>query len=232
MNRINKRGQEILNYKKELSNDEYPELVRNALILSVEQLVANQVVDLDTFELIKDDSVSYEEVEEYLYTRKEYLKTEEEIFKEYEVIRKDFHKKLEEEGMLGLETETMVDNDTILVIKKFTMNEEVALEYFKLKEEDLLKLMKRRGFVEKFSVLRLTAIFNRFIDTVHFNSVYGKAEVSLVYFDKEENGYSIDVYCEIPVELIESGKHFEEMKQQMENVFDSAVAYYEERMIP
>lgn len=230
MERINQRGIEMLQYKTELSKD-YPELVKKSLILALDQLVEHKVIDLDTYEYIRDPSTTVEMLREYLLTKKAFLKTDEEIFAEFEVIRNAFNKKLEERG-INVVTESVIEKDAILAMKKFCINEQFTLEYFGVEEKDLLKLMKRRGFVEKFAVLRLTAIFRPFVQRVEYPKDLMNFDVSLVYFDKEENGYSIDIFFELPIEKVEKQERIEEMLDHIQTITQQAEAYFHERTIP
>jgi len=92
--------------------------------------------------------------------------------------------------------------------------------------------MKRRGFVEKFAVLRLTAIFRPFVQRVEYPKDLMNFDVSLVYFDKEENGYSIDIFFELPIEKVEKQERIEEMLDHIQTITQQAEAYFRERTIP
>ena len=229
MNRINKQGIELISYSKELAND-YPELVRKAMLLALEQMVQSDVLDLDTYNIVLDPSVQGKELEEYLLTKKNFRKTEEEIFVEFENIRNNLNTILEEKG-LHLTTESIAEKDMYLITKKFCINEEFALDYFAVEEKDLIKLMNRRGFVEKFAVLRLTAIFKALIHELKFSDEQLNFDVSLVYFDKDENGYSIDAYFEMPLAVAEDEEKLKNACDVIANVMEKTTAYYEERMV-
>lgn len=230
MNRINQRGIELLSYKTELLKD-YPDIVRKSLELALEQMVENKVIDLDTYEFVRDASTTLDSLNEYLYTKSQFLKTEEEIFAEFEVIREKLNKRLADHGLDSLATESVIDKDVILVTKKFCINEQFTLEYFGVEEKDLLKLMKRRGFVEKFAVLRLTAIFKPFMKEVTYPEDLFNCDVSLVYFDKEENGYSIDIFFELPIEEVEKEERIEDMCKEIQVISEKADAFYKEKTI-
>jgi len=230
MNRINQRGMELLSYKRELLKD-YPDIVRKSLELALEQMVENKVIDLDTYDFVRDTSTTLDSLNEYLYTKSQFLKTEEEIFAEFEVIRERLNKRLADHGLETLATESVIDKDVILVTKKFCINEQFTLEYFGVEEKDLLKLMKRRGFVEKFAVLRLTAIFKPFMKDISYPEDLFHCDVSLVYFDKEENGYSIDIFFELPIEEVEKEERIEDMCKEIQVISEKADAFYKEKTV-
>jgi hypothetical protein len=230
MNRINQKGMELIQYKIELSKD-YPEIVKNSLILALEQMLENEVIDLDTYMNIKDETFSLESFEKYLLTKPSFLKTEEEIFQEFEALRKILDDKLDELEVEGLKTESIIDKDVILVTRKFCIDEDFTLRYFGVEEKDLLKLMKRRGFVEKFAVLRLTAIFKQFMEKVTYPKELFDIDVSLVYFDKDENGYSIDFTFEVNIEDIENQEKLDKICEAIKVIKQEVEEFYQKRTI-
>lgn len=230
MNRINKKGMDLLGYKQELVKD-YPELVKKSLLIAIEQMVENKVINLDAYEFVKQDVTTVEELERYLKEHDEFLKTEVEIFAEFEIIREKLDRMLKEKGSDSLQTESLINKDVLLVTKKFCIDEQFTLNYFGVEEVDLLKLMKRRGFVEKFSVLRLTAIFKAFMEELEYSQELLKCDVSLVYYDKVENGYSIDVFFELPIEEVEKEEKIEEMCEQIQSIVEKAEKHYEQRIL-
>ncbi|PLS15080.1 hypothetical protein CVD28_24920 [Bacillus sp. M6-12] len=230
MNRINQKGMELIQYKKELSKD-YPDLIKNSLVLALEQMVENKVLDLDTYMNIKDESFLDTDFGKYLLTKPSFTKTEEEIFKEFEVLRKILDGKLTEHHAEGLKTESIIDKDVILITRKFCINEAFTMSYFGVDEKDLLKLMKRRGFVEKFAVLRLTAIFKELMTKVTYPEELFTLDVSLVYFDKDENGYSIDLTFEVNIEDVESQKNLDAICEHINNIKKEAEDFYHTKTV-
>ncbi|MBP1308678.1 hypothetical protein JOD82_001698 [Paenibacillus sp. 1182] len=230
MNRINQRGMDLIQYKCELMK-EYPKIVKDSLYLALEQMVENKVLDMDTYMFIREDSTTATSFEEYLYSKTNFLKTEEEIFAEFEIIRSKLNDKLASHGLDMLHSESVVDKEVILVTKKFCVNEEFTMNYFGVEEKDLLKLMKRRGFVEKFAILRLTAIFKPFMETLDFPKDLFIYDMSLVYYDKDENGYSIDLYFELPVEEVEREEKLDEICEGMSVVVEKTQAHFDAKTI-
>lgn len=230
MNRINQKGMDLLNYKGELLKD-YPDLVKKSLLLAVEQMVENSIIPIDAYEYLKQIETTTEDLRTFLAEHLDFLKTEEEIFAEFELIREKLDQWLEKKGMDYLQSESVIDKDVLLVTRKFCIDEQFALTYFGVEEKDLLKLMKRRGFVEKFAVLRLTAIFRDFMKKVSHDQNQLLADVSLVYFDKEQNGYSIDIFFELPIEEVEDEEKLEAMTTVIENVVEQAERHYDSRIL-
>lgn len=226
MNRINQKGMDLIEYKKELAKD-HSKLVKDSLVLALEQMLENKVLDLDTFTNIQDTSFQEDEFTKYLLGKPSFTKTEEEIFKEFEVLREVLDKKLEEHQAEGLRTESVIDKDVILITQKFCINEAFTMNYFGVEEKDLLKLMKRRGFVEKFAVLRLTAIFKELMGKIAYPEELFTVDVSLVYFDKEENGYSIDFTFAVNIEDVEEQENLDKICEHINVLKKEAEEFYQ-----
>jgi hypothetical protein len=77
----------------------------------------------------------------------------------------------------------------------------------------------------------LTAIFRDFIKKVSHDQSQLLADVSLVYFDKEQNGYSIDIFFELPIEEVEDEEKLEAMTSVIENVVEQAERHYDDRIL-
>lgn len=230
MNRINQKGMELIQYKSELSKD-YPALVKNSLILALEQMIDNKVIDLDTYMNIKDETFNKEDFSQYLLTKPSFMKTEEEIFKEFEDLRKILDEKLLENNAENLITESRIDKDVISITRKFCIDGDFTMSYFGVQEKDLLKLMKRRGFIERFSVLRLTAIFKEYMATLTYPKDLFNVDVSLTYFDAEKNGYSIDFTFEVDIEHIEKDVMLNDICQKINEIKIGAETFYNERTL-
>lgn len=172
---------------------DYPEIVRDSLILSLEQLLDNKIIDLTTYELMKDRKEDRHSFEDYLLTKKDFTKTEKELFEEYEVFRNELDEELKEHELYDLKTETIVKEDSIYVLKTFLADEEFVMDYFGVEELDLIKLMRRKEFIEKFAVLRFTKILKDIIDKVSYKISILEVDNSLVYFNETYNGYGIDL---------------------------------------
>lgn len=230
MNRINKKGMQLIQYKNELEK-EYPQLVKDSLMLAVQQLLEGNVIDLDTFEAVKDNTLSLSSFENYLLTKPGLSKTKEEILEEYEVIRKKFDEEIAKYGIRDIVTESIIEKDTILASKKFCIEDNFTMEYFGVEEKDLLKLMKRRGFIEKFAVLRLTTIFKDILNRISSAGELFNTEVSLVYFDKVDGGYNIDLQFEINVDELEKGDRTQEIINKVNEIKIEAERIYKEKTV-
>ena len=129
MRKINDVGLKLLEYKEELMKD-YPKIVRDSLLFSLEQMVENDVINIDAYEVLKNGSESKENFTEFLLSSEKYTKSYEELFEEYEVIRKELDDELKMHELFELETKTDVESDSINVIKTFRMDDSFIKKYF------------------------------------------------------------------------------------------------------
>lgn len=230
MNRINEKGLQMIQYKTELSKD-YPKIVRDSLLIALEQMIENKIIDLNTLQILQDSSVSKESFEEYLLENANFSKTREELHKEFEVVRLKLDELLPSFEIEDLMSESDLDKDVITLGEKFFIGEAFVMAYFGIDDKEVNKLMKRKGFVETFAVLRLTAIFNDILKQLPVVSTY-KIDSSLVYFDSEGEGYNIDLIFEIPVDSIhfENEDEINALLSSIKEAKSSATRIYQRKM--
>lgn len=214
VNRINNIGLSLLEYKEELLKD-YPKIVKNSLISSVEQMLANEVIDTVVYELIISENEDCSSFKEYILSNKNYTKTHAEILKEFEEIRIKFDEILKDKEIYGLVTSSMVEEDSIFAVKTFRMDEEFLMEYFGVDERDLNSLMKKKGFAEKFAALRLTKIINDIIEKSNKLTNKTTLDNSLAFLDDVRNSYNIELIIKIDINSMDfdDEEMFEEIRE-------------------
>lgn len=201
MDRINKIGKALLGYKREYSNH-YSPIVDEALMISLENKLDKKMLSQETFDLIINDSVTYEELRKFILNKKEYLKTYKELFEEFEKVRELVNKTLHKLNFIDfIETESNVENNQITILKQYTLNEEYIKVFFGLEDKDMPQIMKKKGFAEKFAVLRLTKILKEILSEMRTDSEYSQG-CSKVYYNSDCNGFSIDYKYRINVDSI------------------------------
>lgn len=220
MNKYSKIGMEVLEYKEELLNPEYPTLVRKALVSAVDALQTAGIVDVDVHFSLKDEDTKLPEFETLLLGKPNLVKTNEELYKEYESIREIFDAKLrkckifeEDKDLAAVTTESKVDLEEIHIISSFKVDKDFASDYFgKHEAEDLEMLMKRKGFVERFAVLRYNKMMNDFLNKQKdYDPNVGSAEViegvrisaSQLFFAPEQETYCSEFMIYVDINKIE-----------------------------
>lgn len=210
---------QVIEYKKELLKKDYPDIVRGALLSAVDQLQVNEVIDVDVHYAIKSEEVNLTGFEELVLTKTNMIKTPEELFKEYELTREILDEKLHalelfkiEKDLSPVTTESKVNEEQIHIISSFRIDSSFAAEFFgKSEPEELNILMKRKGFVERFVVLRYNKMMNDFLaGHENYDAGTGSVEISKgivisaspVYYEPESNSYCSEFMIYIDVDLV------------------------------
>ena len=245
MNKFNALGMDIIEYKKQLLNETYPKIVRDSLTFTFDKLCEKLELEADINLFAKDNTITLEDFKLDLLNRVKYIKTKEELFKEYEVIKNTFLEsinKTNSKSLNNVEIESKVENEEIFITKKFNIDREFVRQYFSFSEYDsseqeketLDKLMKRGGFIEVFSVLRLTKILSGFLDNYEFENKPFICDISETYYDEKdgEGFYSIDFILKLGITTLEEKAEDDEFVKEIIKILDEVSNYYFDRIIP
>lgn len=194
--KLNNVGLKLIEYKDELSKD-YSPIVRDALLNSLEQMVESGIIDIGIYEAIKNNNEGKDDFILKLMNSDKYIKSHEELLEEYEVIRKEIGEELVMHDLSDLTTGILVEEDSITILKTFVIDGNFVMDYFGVDEVDLDKLMKRKGFVEKFTALRLVKITNDIISRMKNKNKFISLDHSMAYFDEDGDGYKIDLIMKV-----------------------------------
>lgn len=230
MNKYNQLGLELIKYKTELLK-EYTDIVVNALYLAIDQLAQTKIIDTDTQAYLKDNDISLKEFSEIIILDDKYIRSNEELLVEYEALREKINEKLNENGLVdGIRTQSYVVKEKIQINKTFSINKDYVMNFFGVNEEELEKLMKRKGFIEKFAVLRLPKIISDFLRATDHPSELFKVSGSFVYYDATHEGYSIDLCFDIPIDIAEDESNIEDIVLNIKDIISNAETYYNSKM--
>lgn len=231
MNRINKLGMDLISYKEELMKD-YPKIVRDSLMLAIEQLASTQVIDADAFGLIKNDGVGATEFKRYIEASTMYMKTEEEILLEFKKLEDQLKEIISAKELQNVKTSIVTKQDVVMINRGFIFNEEFVREFFDVEDEkDMLDLMKRRGFVEKFAVLRLNAIFKPFLLRAKEEHPEVVVDLSYVFFDVEEEGYKMDIFFAIKEEMFDDIETLNTYVDKVKDIVEKAEVEFKNKTL-
>ena len=201
MDRINRIGKNLISFKLELAKH-YSPLVDDSLMMSLDRQLESKIINQETLDLIINDSINMRDFEKYLLTKREYLKSKKEMEEEFESIRKIVNNSLVKLGFTDfIETECNVANNMISVLKQYNLSEEFIKVYFGLKDEEMVQIMKKKGFAEKFAVLRLTKVFKEIASEMRVDEAYAQG-FSKVYYNSDINGFAVDYKYHINVDAI------------------------------
>lgn len=235
MKKLKPIAYELINLKREILNENYSKTIKQALEISVDQMLEKGFIDLDTQLYVKDKNYPLDKFTTYLEETAIFRKTIEELEIEYE----KFVGVLKAELIgLGLNEEDFcckvdMKNERIKICKVFSLKAEFLKSFFYLNsdsdDEYLEKLMKRKGFIERFAVLRLPRIFYNFIDSCEEADSF-KLEKTYPYFDSNNHCYSIDLVFDINVNDIENDEDRINVLNEILPIIYSANNYFEEKM--
>lgn len=235
MKKLKPIAYELINLKKEILNEDYSYTVKQALEISVDQMLEKGFINLDTQLYIKDKNYSLDKFKIYLEETDIFQKTIEELEIEYEEFKSVLNLELVN---LGLNKEDFyckadIENGRIKVCKVFPLKPTFLKSFFYLdndsNDEYLEKLMKRKGFIEKFAILRLPRIFFNFIDSCEDTNSF-TLEKTYPYFDSNNHCYSIDLVFDINVENIEEEENRLTILNEILQIIHTANKYFEEKM--
>lgn len=201
INKINKIGLSLLEYKEELTKD-YPPIVRNSLLSTISGMYENEVIDSVVYELMISKTEDFNNFKEYILSNSNYTKTHAELFKEFEAFRVEVDNKLKDNEIYGLITQSIIEENSIFAIKTFSIGEEFIMGFFGVEEKDLNNLMKKKGFAEKFAAFRLTKVINDIIDDSGLVDNLN-IDKSLAYFNDKQNSYNIELIIKLDIDSID-----------------------------
>lgn len=235
MKKLKPIAYELINLKTEILNENYSQTIKQALEVSVDQMLEKGFINLDTQLYIKDKNYPLDKFTAYLEETDIFKKTIEELELEYEEFIGILKEELIELGLKEEEFYCKVDmnNEKIKICKVFCLKEELLKNFFYFKgdsvDDYLEKLMKRKGFIEKFAIFRLPRIFFNFIDSCEEIDSF-TLEKTYPYFDSNNHCYSIDLVFDVSIDEIESNEKRINVLNEILPIMYSADAYFEEKM--
>ena len=201
MDVLNKNGQILLDYRAEYKRH-YADSVDEALKNSVYLLYKEGKINEKLFRMLLNEDIDDLEVYSYILTQKQFTKSASELNYEFDKVRQKVNDYLISIGLTkNISTKNSLNTNKIVIIKQFDVSKEVLLSFFGLSQTEIIPLMKRRGFMDKFCVLRLNQIFKEIYSELkvpeHIDHGY-----SLVYYNKDIQGFSIDYKYSLNVNYI------------------------------
>lgn len=232
MQKLNLFGQELMNYKKELNNKEYPKIVHDSLVLAVDKLLADKFIEEVIHSALKDDT-SLTVFEGLLLETKNCRKSQAELQKEYEELENEFISNIYSDITLipnDISFEFQIDEEKFFIKKDFLITNDFLKSYFYIPtEEEFEALIKRKGFIEKFAILRLEKVFNDFLEKNQDVNEYNISHTN-VFYNSETNNYGIQLDIEIQIEDMENEEKRVEIAKSVATVLAKADEHYNIKM--
>ena len=240
MNKFNKLGMEVIDFKTEFLKN-YPPIVHESLGVAIDKKRDDSIISDMIHDKLLDSTVSLGEFKSFLLKEEpSCLKTYAELLQEYEDIRMSFTEALQEvlskdnvDTSLfdAIKTCSKVESEEIFVQQEFIITEEFINNYFLIEsEKDFEVLMSRKGFIEKFAVLRLVRILKDFLDKQEDSCNY-ELHNSPVFFAAERNVYGIYLEFKIPIALLESEEQQKELSEIIAKIMEDANKNFHAHML-
>ena len=191
MELLNKNGLTLMDYRRRYKRH-YGATIDEALKNAIYVLYKDGQIPEKLFRILLDENVDDGDVYAYLVSKREYTKSSTELNSEFDRVRERVNNYLIKIGFTkNVCTENSIGTNRIYVIKQYDISKELLQKFFGLTPTEIVPLMKRKGFMDKFCVLRLSQAFKEIYSSLkvpeHIDHGY-----YLVYYNKSIQGFSID----------------------------------------
>lgn len=242
---LNKVGIDVLEYKKELSDESHSKIVKRALHNAVNSLVSGDIITPDIQDAIQNEDVSIDDVRQLILDVPALRKTKEELEEEYQKLLQPLFESLEDEDLMEgeayakLYSESHVEDEKVTIIHAFEMTSAFVGEYFGVDGDKLDALVRPEGFAEKFALSRYSAImkkllasFDGYNNTKQRVLVDNGLEIAItpVYVNRDEGIYGIEMVHHIPIGLLEDKEQTEVIQEVIREKIKQANDYVDVRM--
>lgn len=235
-------GLETLDLKKEMLLPGHSPIVSKALDGMIEDLAKQALINVDVHFGIKDEKMDEIEFRELLLTVDNMRKSNSELKVEYDEIADRLEKLLlkspglkKQLNLPEIFAESDVENEKIMVKACFKVDANFTARYFGETDQDKIDiLMKRKGFLERFVVLRYNKMMLDFISKYPsyspaqpFFSIAPNVEVfaSSAYYNEVEKIYAIDFVLKIGIDAAETEDNQESLIETCENEIGKITEY-------
>jgi hypothetical protein len=217
LEKLNKSGRILVKYREEFKKH-YAEKVDTDLKAAISILYKDRTISERIFRNIFNEDISDDTFEGMLLKCKEFAKNQNELNCEFDKIRKKVNEYMIEINFInGMSTKNALDSNKIIIIHEFDLNKSFMTAFFGVNQNEIIPLMKRRGFIEKFSVLRLNQVLKEI-----FNEITPIEDVdhgySLVYYNRETKGFSIDYKYNVNIELLNNDDKMQEIIKNIQKI--------------
>lgn len=229
MQKFNALGLELLSTKDELLNDTHSEIVRKALLFQAMSMTENKLIDPDTHLALTNRDLLQEDFRLFLAEKKSYMKTIEELRYEYDILRESITNKFTTD--VQFESASEVEDESLVYIQTFELDLEWVKSYFHVKETEIPQLIKEKGFVAKFAVLRIPKIIDEFLSKhlqMHEHVATFRAEH--VYLNADTSSYCLDLMYKVPIDVVEDESTHAEIADYISESASMSNEYFKEKI--
>lgn len=234
MDRFRKIAYEILDLKKELLNSGYSDVIKKALEVTVDRMLAEGFIDIDISLYLKDNTVTIESLELALKNSQKYTKTTEELYAEYELLVGDICNILISRGLdrdIFYVTADM-EKDKLNICSKHYLTEGFIKNYFYIpgKDKDAYyeRLMRKKGFIGQYAMLRLPRIMDMYILESEVDII--SLEKSHAYYQADKKCYAIDLVIGIQTEAFDDLDKAEPLINEIVSIVNGSQEFFNSKL--
>ena len=227
MQKLNNFGQQVRDLKLELDKP-YPQITHNALLSVANGYLKDKFITEDIFEAFSQ-KIDIKDFETLVLECDNCRKSKSQLETEFKAIRDQLIEKIFSDlSLVPIDTTFEIDTEkeTVSIKKDFLITDEFIKNYFYIPtEEDFESLMKRKGFIEKFSILRLEKIFNDFLEKVKDIEDYDISHTN-VFFNSDTRNYGIQLDLEISIDNLEDENSLNTIGDSVQEVLNRVEEHY------
>lgn len=224
MKKLNMIGEELIEYKIELGKD-YSHLVMHSLKLGIEQMLKNNSINQEVYLSLLDNEMKVETFKAFLLAKPEFQKSDKELIEDYDIVANDILYKLKNYEIYDILKASNPAEESIHFTQTFILDKDFARNYFDVEEVDLDRIFQRKGFFEKFAVLRLNKILTDWLLVEELKENLLKVELTKVYYGKES--YNIDIEYVVPFELCENKSMRDDVILEIVRLYENSKHHFE-----
>lgn len=229
MELLNKNGLTLMDYRRRFKRH-YGATIDEALKNAIYVLYKEGQIPEKLFRILLDENIDDGDVYAYLVSKREYTKSSTELNSEFDRVREHVNNYLIKIGFTkNVCTENSIGTNRIYVIKQYDISKELLQKFFGLTPTEIIPLMKRKGFMDKFCVLRLSQAFKEIYSSLkvpeHIDHGY-----YLVYYNKSIQGFSIDYKYMVNINYIMDEERLMDVMDQIKELDAIVEKQFQQKM--
>lgn len=229
MELLNKNGLTLMDYRRRYKRH-YGATIDEALKNAIYVLYKDGQIPEKLFRILLDENIEDGDVYAYLVSKREYTKSSTELNSEFDKVRERVNNYLIKIGFTkNVCTENSIGTNRIYVIKQYDISKELLQKFFGLTPTEIIPLMKRKGFMDKFCVLRLSQAFKEIYSSLkvpeHIDHGY-----YLVYYNKSIQGFSIDYKYMVNINYIMDEERLVDVMDQIKDLDAIVEKQFQQKM--
>lgn len=238
--KLNLAGRNVLEYRKEYLNKDYPPIVKKSLKSSAETILVTLNSELSIYDSFINEEISQDNFKDLLLESKSFYLSKKEIEEEGKNISKELLKELTNHGAYGVNVNFDIDREKYVFSFDIEMGKGFLVEYLGLNKDNAKEHMKPTGTVPNFAKLRLkkigTSIVKDFGAVLRESSFIAKNEkidkfLTVVEPDFDVDRFKTTIEYLVDFEVFETDNNKEEQVLLFKRFKGLADEYIEKRMI-